>query len=67
MKRTPISVDRARQVIDRFGIKKAAIARGAGVNRVYVYAYLDPEKYPHVRLDVARRRRIEQWLSRLAA
>ena len=62
-----VTPEDAKSLIERFGIKKSVIARDTGLHRAEVYAFLEPDRYPHIRLSDEKRTRIEKWFRDIAA
>jgi hypothetical protein len=66
-KKNNVTPAAAKAAIARFGIKISVIAQQLEIQRFEVYAFLDPAKYPRIRLSPEKRQRLEAWFRRMAA
>lgn len=56
----------AQRFINRYGIKKTVLAKELNIGREELYAFLEPDKYPHINLQDEKRARLEEFAKRVA-
>jgi hypothetical protein len=57
----------AKAAVERYGMKVSVIAKRCDVHRVEVYAFLEPQKFPHIRLKEEKRERLENFFREVLA